>query len=71
MKSAGIDTTWFSGYTTKSASTFSCKSESLSAEEIMEALRWSNSDTFAKFYHKPIDTVASFGYMVLQQLSDT
>ena len=71
MKSAGVDITSYSGHSTRSAFTSSRKSENLSAEEIMKASGWSNSGTFAKFYHKPIDTVARFNCMVLQQLSDT
>ena len=67
MKSAGIDIALYSGHSTRSTSVSSCKAESLSDESFRAVQFW----YLAKFYHKPIDTVASFGNMVLRQQSDT
>lgn len=67
MKSAGLDITIYSSHSTRAASTSSCKAKGFSVEEILKVAGWSNSCTFATFYHKPIDNTANFGNMVLQQ----
>lgn len=67
MTSAGLDITIYSRYSTSAASTSSCQAKGFSVEEIMKVAGWSNSGTFATFYHKPIDDTANFGNMVLQQ----
>ena len=67
MKSAGLDITIYSSHSTRAASTSSGKAKGLSVEEITKVAGWSNSGTFATFYHKPNDNTANFGHMVLQQ----
>lgn len=67
MKSAGLDITIYSSHSTRAASTSSCKAKGFSVEEILKVAGWSNSGTFATFYHKPVDNTANFGNMVLQQ----
>ena len=67
MKSAGLDITIYSSHSTRAASTSSFKAKGFSVEEIMKVAGWSNSGTFATFYHEPIDNTANFGNMFLQQ----
>ena len=67
MKSAAIDVTMYTSHSIRSASTSSCEAKCFSIAEIMKAAGWSNSDTFEKFYLKPIDHAVNFGTVVLQQ----
>ena len=67
MKSAGIDVNMYTSHSTRSASTSSCEAKGFSITEIIKAAGWSNSGTFEKFYHKPVDHAVNFGTVVLQQ----
>lgn len=67
LTAAGIDTTIFRAHSTRSASTSKVSSISgISVDIIMAAAGWANSQTFAKFYHKPLHE-KTFGSLLLDQ----
>lgn len=55
LKNAGIDTSMFSGYSTRHASTSAALSKGLDIETIRKTAGWTpGSNTFAKFYCRPL-----------------
>lgn len=55
LKKAGIDTTRYSAYTTRHASTSAVFHRGIDIESIRKTVGWSqNSNTFARFYCRPI-----------------
>ncbi len=65
LRSSGIDTDKYSAHTTRAASTSHCKAKGLSLQDIMASAGWSNSETFARFYEKPLDSEQNFGNTIL------
>ena len=64
LKRAGIDIQKFSAHSTRSASVSAAKT-------ILDAAGWSNADTFAKFYDRPVisdDCSDHYGYCLLKAL---
>ena len=64
LKDAGIDVTGFTSHSGRSATTSYASHTSLTLQDILKAGGWSNVQTFAKHYHKPI--VGNFGTSLLQ-----
>lgn len=54
MKNAGIDCGNFKSHSIRSASTSKAVEKLVPIEDILRTAGWSSSQTFAKFYHKPI-----------------
>ena len=54
MKESGIIVNIFGSHANRSASTSKCKISGLSFKEIAKSAGWSNENTFAQFYDKPI-----------------
>ena len=67
MKDAGIDTTIFSAHSGRSASTSYAKSAGIPLADILKAGGWSNAQTFAKYYDKPLS--CNFGTSILDHYS--
>ena len=65
LRASGIDTEKYSAHSSRAASTSHCKAKGLSMQNIMTAAGWSNSETFARFYEKPLDSNQDFGSTVL------
>jgi len=51
---AGVDTTVYSAYSVRSASTSAAKAKGVPIDQILTAGGWSSMSTFAKYYNKPI-----------------
>ena len=66
MDNAGIDTSKFRAYSTRSASTSKAVAVSTPIECILKTAGWSRQSTFAKFYHKNIVTEPSFSENILK-----
>lgn len=64
LKDAGIDVTEFTSHSGRSASTSYASQTSLTLKEILRAGGWSNAQTFAKHYQKPI--LRNFGSSLLE-----
>ena len=60
---AGINCSVFSAHSTRSASTSMALLKGMSLADINKAAGWTNSETFARFYDKPI--VKNFGETIL------
>jgi len=60
---AGINCSIFSAHATRSASTSMAQSKGMSLADINKAAGWTNSETFARFYGKPI--IRNFGEAIL------
>ena len=56
LRSSGIDTEKYSAHSSRAASTSFCKAKGLSLQDIMTAAGWSDTETFARFYEKPLDS---------------
>ena len=54
LQKAGINTTKFKVHSTRSASTSAAAAASVDINTILKAASWTNSNTFAKHYNKPI-----------------
>ena len=65
LRSSGIDTEKYLAHSSRAASTSFCKAKCLSLQDIMAAAGWSNSETFARFYEKPLDSDQNFGKTLL------
>ena len=65
LKEAGIDLEKFTAHSTWAASTSAAGKGGIPINVIMESAGWSNCQTFAKFYQKPIDTSCNFGVALL------
>ena len=66
---AGVDIVTFSSHSTRSAATSCAKAQGVSIKEIGEAAGWTNCETFARFYDRPI--IKNFGEAVMSCLDDT
>ena len=51
---SGIDTSIFTAYSVRSASTSAARSKGVPMDQILSAGGWSNASTFSKYYDKPI-----------------
>ena len=65
MDNAGIDTSKFKAYSTRSASTSKAVAVSTPIDCILKTAGWSRQSTFAKFYNKNIVTEQSFSENIL------
>lgn len=54
LSKAGIDTSKFSGHSTRAAASAAARSAGLSVDNILAHVGWSNESTFAKFYDKNV-----------------
>lgn len=63
LTDAGNDTKTFAAHSTRSASTSFAKAKGLSAVEIARAAGWTNCETFADYYDRPIEP--NFGNAIL------
>ena len=54
LMAAGVDTSIYSPYSVRSASTSAAKARGVPIDQILTAGGWSNLSTFAKYYNKPI-----------------
>ena len=55
LRLSGVDTSCFSGHSTRSASTSAAALSGMTTAGIMQRAGWSQRNTFARFYHKPTD----------------
>lgn len=62
---SGIDTTRYKAHSTRAAATSAAKRNAASIDTIMKAAGWKTSNTFAKFYNKPVETNEDFAELVL------
>ena len=69
LKDAGIDVTTFSGNSARPASTSYGVAAGLTLQEILKAGGWSNAQTFAKHYKKPI--TRNFGTNIVEHYQST
>ena len=53
LEATGIDTTKFHCHSTRAASASYVADANVNISSILEAVGWSNEQTFQKFYHKP------------------
>jgi hypothetical protein len=68
MDLAGIDTSVFKPHSTRAAGTSAAFRSALPIQSILKAAMWSSECTFAKFYHKPVQTRDSqFADSILRQ----
>ena len=65
LKDAGIDTTKFTGHSTRSASTSKAQVSGVSLEDILSRAHWSSSSTFTKHYNKKVSMETAFQNAVL------
>ena len=68
LKDSGIDTRTFSGNSARPASTSHDAQSGLALAEILKAGGWTNAQTFAKHYHKPIQ--GTFGASILSHFQN-
>ena len=68
LKDSGIDTGTFSGNSARPASTSYGALTGLTLAEILKAGGWTNAQTFAKHYHKPIEV--NFGASILSHFQN-
>lgn len=60
LSKSGISTSLFSAHSTRSASTSCAKAAQIPLDTIMRSARWSNYDTFQKFYNLPVVSQNNF-----------
>lgn len=61
LSAAGIDTTIFTAHSTRHSSTSKAQRKGLSLDVIRNSAGWSkNSETFARFYNRPLSETGSF-----------
>ena len=68
LRDAGIDVAEFTSHSGRSASTSYVSHTTLTLKEILKAGGWSNAQTFAKHYRKPI--VRNFGSSLLEHFQN-
>ena len=56
LETAGIDVSIYKSHSTRAAASTAKKENLFSVEDILRTVWWSNVQTFAKFYDKPIDS---------------
>ena len=69
LDNAGIDVTKFSGNSARPAATSYGTHTNLTLQDILKAGGWSNAQTFAAYYNKPIET--NFGASILEHFRAT
>ena len=69
LKDSGIDIGTFSGNSARPASTSYGAQAGLTLAEILKAGGWTNAQTFAKHYHKPIE--GNFGASILSHFQNS
>ncbi|KAI8499790.1 Phosphatidylinositide phosphatase SAC2 [Branchiostoma belcheri] len=57
LQEAGIDTSRFTGHSTRGASVSAAARQRVSTKDILAAANWSTASTFKKFYNRPADTL--------------
>lgn len=67
MQKSGIDVNLFKPHSTRAAATSKALLKSVPLEHILSVAGWSSSDTFAKFYGKPVINTDSFSNVLLQE----
>lgn len=67
MQKSGIDVNLFKPHSTRAAATSKALLKSVPLEHILSVAGWSSSDTFAKFYSKPVINTDSFSNVLLQE----
>ena len=67
LSKSGIDVNLFGAHSTRSASTSAAKLANIPITQIMDAAGWRQSETFRRFYDKPItkDSNENFGTSLL------
>ena len=65
LSKSGVDTNVYHAHSVRSASSSAAVRSGVSLDEIMNKCGWSNSQTFARWYNKPIINVNSFATGVL------
>ena len=66
MEKSRIDVNLFQANSTRAAATSKAFLKSVALEHILSVAGWSSSDTFAKFYKKPVINTNSFSTVLLQ-----
>ena len=66
MQKSGVDVNLFKPHSTRAAATSKAFLKSVPLEHILSVAGWSSSDTFAKFYKKPVINTDSFSTVLLQ-----
>ena len=56
LETAGIDISIYKSHITRAAASTAMKENLFPVEDILWAAGWSNVQTFAQFYYKPIDS---------------
>ena len=70
LRVSGIDTKKFTAHCCRTASTLSNKVARLNLCEILKSAGWSNTQTFAEFYDKPISNLSqNFGNKLLERFN--
>ena len=70
LRVSGIDTRKFTAHSCRTASTSSNKLAGLNLCEILKSAGWSNIQTFAEFYDKPISHLSqNFGNKLLERFN--
>ena len=69
LKESGIDTNVFTAHSNRAASTSAAARSSTVIDTISTTAGWSNVKTFAKFYHKPLCGIESYGRNILSSCS--
>ena len=64
LREAGINPSIYTAHSYRSASTSAAFAHGVTLQEILKTANWTNVNTFAKFYHRPVEEV-SFGTTVL------
>ena len=66
LQKSGIDVNLFKPHSTRAAATSKAFLKSVPLEHILSVAGWSSSDTFAKFYKKPVINTDSFSTVLLR-----
>ena len=56
LETAGIDISTYKSHSTRAAASTAMTENLFPVEEILRTAGWSNVQTFAKFYDKPVDS---------------
>ena len=65
LETAGIDISIYKSHSTRAAASMAMKENLFSMEDILRTAGWSNVQTFAKFYDKPIDSARTTSDVLL------
>lgn len=66
LEKSGINVNLFKAHSTRAAATCNAFFKSVPLERILSVAGWSSSDTFAKFYKKPVINTDGFSTVLLQ-----